>query len=580
VEPQADAGIRELYVDYLYEVSNPLKFDVSDYPELTEPATNNVSGSLVDLPDLPVCLNGRIFGDKPDGYRFKAESGQKIVAFFKSEVMPLGGFIPELKFADSDGLPITNGVAAYFEGSAPVLVYDVGKSGDYTLQISDSAGEGGRSSIYRVVLGALPLITDFSPKCVTKGKSANVKLTGVNLSESRVRLFSGGKDAAMCMQTIAGSAFVLPGLSFDLVEESVVIEEDLNNTAEKALHLSLPVIVEGTFKAQTESPDFYSYDGVSGEELYIDIESGVGQPHVKVRDPAGAVVASGAYQELSAIDRLLKGGNLSLPFKCTASGRYTIEVSLSKNAKGGAVGYQMRVGTPAPDYEVWMTPAAINIPRYGSKMVDLYVHRIHGYDREINVSAAFPALGIASAGGYIAPDSERGLVTVWTDGPRHPRVPFYQSLVAESEFNGVIQKKSVKPVVFAKTGRTELARTFEKPPARVAYYEPAMVINMTGEPPLVLSVGKEREVVLSMKSVKGDLFDDYDYVVIAPEKGVVINEKIPSKARDLLRLNIALAPGTPFRAGDKADLIIGMLKKGDDGSSVVAASQAVRFTCQ
>jgi hypothetical protein len=581
VDPESETGVREMYIKYRYEVSNPLKFDISDYEEITEPATNRLSGSLINIPTLPVCLNGRIFGDKPDCYRFEAESGQKIVAFFKSEMMPLGGFVPEFQIADSNGLLVTNVVFVFFKGSAPVLVYDVALSGDYTLQISDRSGQGGRSSVYRVVLGELPLITDFSPRCVTRGESENVKLTGVNLEKARVRLFTGGKDAAMCMQTIAGNAFVLPGLSFDLYDESVVSVQEPNDSADKAFNLEMPVVLQGDFDPATPSVDFFSFYAAQATELYLDLKAGAASPKVTVRDATGAVVASGNSQKLSAVENMLREGEISFAVNCVKEGRFTIEVAFNPETTTEKTIYQMRVGAPIPDYEIWMNPVTMNISRYGSRLVDLYVHRIHGYDAPISVSAAFPPLGIISNGGHIAPDEEHGLVTVWTDAYRNPRTVFYQELFAESQFNGELRKKIVRPfTVQSCDNGSQRVSFFKKSPTFVAYYAPGMLINMYRRGKLVLSKDIESEISLVVKNTKGNLLEDFDYTVIQPTKGVIVKSRRASKAKDVLRLSITLAADSDFKTGDKADLIIGLIKKESVDGELITASQAIGFICK
>ncbi|MDD2598432.1 MAG: hypothetical protein PHO37_04300, partial [Kiritimatiellae bacterium] len=272
VAPAAETGMRELYVEYRYEISNPVKFEISDYEEVIATASNRTSGAKLALSTLPLCLNGRVWNGKPDHYQFKAMEGAKIVAYVRSEIILPGGFVPDLQILDAAGAVVADGVTLYHRASAPVLVFEVGSTGEYTLCVGDPTGKGGRAAVYRIVFGELPLITDFSPRCLTKGSSENVRLQGVNLKQTRVRLFTGGKDATMCMQSLAGEAFVLPGLRFDLVDERVVNQVEPNLTAEQAQLLELPVVVQGACAPGVTSSGFYSFEAVAGQELYIDVE--------------------------------------------------------------------------------------------------------------------------------------------------------------------------------------------------------------------------------------------------------------------------------------------------------------------
>lgn len=580
--PTAEIGVRELYLDYRYEVSNPVKFEISDYEEIVVSATNRAAGANLTLSTLPVCLNGRVWSGKPDHYQFKAKEGAQMVAYFRAEVMQPGGFVPSLLIQDAAGGVVTEGVTLYHSASAPVLVFEVERAGDYTLCVGDPAGKGGRAAVYRIIFGELPLITDFSPRCMTKGSSENVRLQGVNLKQSRVRLFSGGKDAAMCMQSLAGEAFVLPGLRFDLKDEMVVNKGEFNQTIEQAQRLELPVVVQGSMAAGVNTSDFYSFDAKAGQELYIDVESNSRKPAVVVRDAAGAVVATRVQPQLSTVERLIQGRGLSLPLTCAVAGRYTIKLDFEKKGGIEPLVYTLRVGAAVPDFEVWMSPVAINISRYGSQLVELYVRRVHGYAAPISVTAAFPPLGVISSGGEVAAGAERGLITIWSDGRRFPKSVFYQELVAQAEINGVMQKRVVKPVMMNANSdwRVSKAVEFESSPARVNYYNCGALIDWEQKKPLVLSADKAREISLTVQLVPGDLVEDYDYVVLAPEKGVSIKDKIASNAVDTLLLSLILTADTPFNAGAEADLIIGIMKKKRGANSLVTATQALRFVCQ
>ncbi|MFA7174324.1 MAG: hypothetical protein WC340_13115 [Kiritimatiellia bacterium] len=584
IAPMAETGVQELYIDCRREISNPVKFEISDYEEIVAPATNRRAGVKLALNALPVCLNGRILSGKPDCYQFKAKDGAKIVAYFRAEVMTPGGFVPDLQIQDAAGAAVTNGVTLYHRASTPVLVFEVSLAGDYTLRVGDPAGKGGRAAVYRIVFGELPLITDFSPRCLTKGSSENVRLQGVNLKQTRVRLFSGGKDTAMCMQTIAGKAFVLPGLHFDLKDEQIVNQVESNHTAGQAQPLQLPVVVQGISKLGVTTSEFYSFEAVAGQELYIDVDCGSCEPTtVTVRDGAGAVVASQVHPELSAVGRLIQGRGLSLPLVCAAAGRYIIELCFEARDTLEPIIYTLRVGAAVPDFEVWMSPVAINIPRHGSQLIQLYVRRIHGYAAPLSVTAAFPPLGVISTGGAVAAGAESGWITLWCDGHRFPKTAFYQELVAEAEINGVMRRRVVRPLMMMGTGAdqsTHQAVVFEKSPVRVNFHQSGILVDWGQKSPLALSANKAREISLTAKLVTGDLVEDYDYIVLAPEKGVRIKNKIASKAPDTLRLSLILTADGSFKAGDGTDLIIGIVKKKKDATSLVAATQALRLICK
>ena len=384
----------------------------------------------------------------------------------------------------------------------------------------------------------------------------------------------------MCMHSFAGDALVLPGLNFELVSESVVCEKEPNNRSDSAVALALPVVVSGGFTSGENQSDFYSFVAIKGMQLYLDLKSAAIEPFVIVRDAVGSVIAAGNYKELSLSAKMMAGG-VSILLDCLKGGSYTIEVGPGRVDALQSGHYQLHVGAPVPDYEIWMNPVTINIPRSGSALINLYVQRIHGFNSPISVSAALPPLGVISSGGKIAADKTNGFITVWTDGPRYPRTAFYQELVAESEFNGVVQKKKVR--LFATVTDDDSCRlpiSFVKSPVRIAYNEPGILIDMVGKPLLVLSGDKESEIVLKAKGIKGDLFEDYDYIVISPEQGVSINNKMRSNINGSIRLGLVLSGEGSFLAGNEYELIIAVVSAGKSDEQRITASQAVRFTCQ
>ncbi len=582
MDAQAEQGLREIYVDYRYEVTDPLKFEISDYREIVEPATNQISGSSVALEALPVCLNGRVFGEKPDRYSFQAESGQTLVAFLKSELVPPGGFIPKLQVADDGGSLVTNGVTVYFPDSAPVLVFQISASASYSLLISGDGTQDGHCAVYRIVFGELPLITDFSPKLAMKGKSLNLRLEGVNLAAARVRLFTGGKDSAMCMRSIAGDSFVLPGLNFDLFDESIVSEVEPNNSADEAQAIAVPAVVNGAIDKDEQDSDFYSFTLAAGAEAYADVSvpytSVDHMPEIKVKDPSGnsVLMENNMSPELRNI---LQISTLSFACRSDEGGLFSVKIA-RKKGDSRALDYRLRVAPPAPDYSVWMTPVAINMPINGSCLIHLFVHRKHGYIAPVSVAVAFPPLGVLSSGGVIASDRVDGLVTVWTDAYRNPRHAFYQELMATSIFNGVTKKKPVMPFRFSKgEGGVERPVFFEKPPARIAYNAIGMVFDEGSRSGVVLTQKEEGEVELQFKNVPGSVSEDYEYMIIEPAQGVVVLGQIESTASDVVRLRLALNGKGELKPGFKGFMIIGMVKKGE-GGELITASQAVPFSCK
>ena len=219
-DPEAAPGIRALRVATAHHLSEPVRFEVGTMSESSEPATLRTETGEVVLSNLPACLNGRCHGRGADVYRFRAAPGSAVVAFVESRTVSANGFVPALTFTDAAGKPCAN-MKAYDGEDAPVLVLEVREEGEYRLLVAaGSDAEGGDGCVYRIKLGALPLVTGLTPDRAREGESLNVRLAGHNLARSRLRLFTGGKDSARCLATLTEGALALPSLRFDLANEA------------------------------------------------------------------------------------------------------------------------------------------------------------------------------------------------------------------------------------------------------------------------------------------------------------------------------------------------------------------------
>ena len=582
VDPQAEIGIQELFVDYNYEISNPLNFEVSDYEELVKPLSLGNSPYKTTIENMPICINGRVYKDVPDKYAFKAVKGKNYVAYMKPELIPPGGFLPILQIADADDVVVTNDFKVFCVGTAPALVFTAPADGVYSLFVRGDGAQRWRGAVYRLLFGELPLITGFSPSIAVQGRSVNIRLEGVNLKSDRVRLFTGGKDSAMCMENIKGDAYILHNLDFQLVNEEIATDTEPNNSASEAQVLTVPAVLRGELSADGDEADCYKFTLPPGVKMYLDVNTpfafGSELPSVKVVDGAGKEVVS--VVDIPEVMRGVVGAPLSFLCGSEAGESYTVEVNLNKELNLTDLKYQLRITPPQPDFHVWMTPASINIPRYGSRLVKLYVHRVHGFSEPVSVAVAFPPLGVLSDGGLVQSHEVEGWVTVWTDGYRFPRKAFYQELFAQSVANGAAVSKPVIPVLFPmgqqKRG-SPLPMFVTKSPTRIAYYQPAVCIDTKESSTLQFDVAALNEVKLFFNKVDGSFIDDYRYSVIYPKKKFSVRRVEDSPADHMVRLMINVDKRSGLKSGNDGFIIIGMISKDSATDEFLAVSQAVPF---
>ncbi len=450
VEKEAVPGIRSLRVAAASRLSEPVRFEIAALPEVSEAFTNLEVDAVTVLNALPVCLNGRVNGTGADRYRFQAAKGVTLVAFTEARVLPRGASRPALTFTDAAGKPCEV-VTVYDETTAPVLVFEVPQHGLYGLEIKSATGAGNEACVYRVKLGELPLVTGFSPMGAKAGEGLNVRLEGCNLAQKRVRLFTGGKNSALCLQTLASGALLLPALRFDLSDEADVDELEPTDGGGNTQVITLPCVVNGELNP-AGGRDVFRFNGAAGEVLYVDARAdALGsplKPVVSVRNSRGETVATGAFDTNNTAQAAMQGRDPSVRVTLAEAGAYDVEVSDLQSRKAEGLRYRLRVGPPQPDFRLWMTPASLNIPADGSELATVYLQRIHGFAGEVRVALDYPPLSIACEGGVIAPDATLCKMTVSTDGARFPKTVFGLSLTGVASIGGGVVKRTAVPVDF------------------------------------------------------------------------------------------------------------------------------------
>jgi len=259
VDKDAVPGIRTFRVGTAYRLSEPLRFDIGAWPEFVVSPTDRGSVALGTLAETPVCLNGLARMTVTNSFRFEAKKGACWVAFTEARVLPREACRLALDVVDADGNPCGD-IVRYGDPRAPVTVFEVPQDGIYALRVSAAR----KPSPYRVKFGELPLVTGFAPMGAKAGEGLNVRLSGYNLAQKRVRLFTGGKNGDLCLEALTGDACVLPGLRFDLSEEPDVEEIEPNDSDGRAQGIEQPQVVNAAIDAAVDR-DCFRFDGKKGE---------------------------------------------------------------------------------------------------------------------------------------------------------------------------------------------------------------------------------------------------------------------------------------------------------------------------
>jgi hypothetical protein len=390
--PDAELGRRVLRLTTPQGLSNPLVFLVGELPEFMEKQSEVrilVAGinqaeviAAVESADmnvtLPVTVNGRIVpraarpqpaipgrqftpGDV-DRYRFQARRGQKlVVAVSARALMPYladavpGWFQPAIALLDNQGNELAYADHYRFEPD-PVLFCEIPKDGEYVVQIKDTLYRGREDFVYRIRLGELPFVTDVFP--------------------------------------LAGPADGLPE----------VLEKEPNNSPQTAQRIKLPVIVNGRID-QPGDQDVFAFEGRAGDQIVAEVYarrlSSPLDSVLRLTDAAGRQLAFNDDHDDKGAGLITHQADSLISATLPANGTYYIHVGDTQHNGGPEYAYRLRISPPRPDFELRVTPSAINATGGVNVPITVHVLRRDGFSGSVALALKGAPRNLTLSGGLV-----------------------------------------------------------------------------------------------------------------------------------------------------------------------------------
>jgi hypothetical protein len=419
-------GRRELRLATRNGYSEPLGFWVGDLPEVLEREPNDLTNQSQILPELPIVVNGQILPGDVDHFRFQAKRGQNVVCRVQArELIPYladavpGWFKVVLTLYDPVGREIAY-ADDFFQNPDPILACVIPSDGVYTLKLIDSIYRGREDFVYRITVGAVPVVTGVFPLGGPRTGSTWVNLQGHNLPTNQVVVRPAADDMGIISFTpVPGSPPVL-FYADDLPETGEIAGR--HDRAASAQTLSLPVVVNGRCEGRGEV-DYYRFEGRAGDRVVAEIHARrVGSPLdsvLRLQDARGATLALSddwvdrmaglvTHQADSYIDTVLAN-----------DGAYVLSVRDAQGRGGPLFSYRLRLSAPRPDFKLRISPSSLRVPKGGTVAATLWVQRDDGFtnaiDLEVEAGSHFCLVG-----GRVPPsthESVRFTLTVATNAP-------------------------------------------------------------------------------------------------------------------------------------------------------------------
>jgi hypothetical protein len=215
-----------------------------------------------------------------------------------------------------------------------------------------------------------------------------------------------------------------------------------------AQRIKLPVTVNGRIDRPGDW-DVYSIQGRAGQEVVAEaLARRLGSPLdsvLKLTDAKGRQLAfnddfddKGAGLLTHQADSLIRA---TLP----AAGTYYISIGDAQRKGGGEYAYRLRIGPPRPDFDLRVTPSAINGGRGMSIPITVYALRKDGFAGEIAVALKDAPPGLTLDGAVVPAGQERVRITLTIP----PAFPLAELLGLKLEGRAAIQGREVTHAALA-----------------------------------------------------------------------------------------------------------------------------------
>ncbi|NMC20807.1 MAG: hypothetical protein GYA33_10350, partial [Thermogutta sp.] len=283
-------------------VSNPLRFQVGPWREISEQEPNESDEAQRITGAFPLVINGQILPGDVDRFRFSAKKGQRLTAaVFARELIPYladavpGWFQATLSLQTADGKE-----AAYVDDYRfhpdPVLNAEIPADGDYVLEIKDAVFRGREDFVYRMAVGEIPFITAVEPAGLRQGETQTFRLDGWNLAQRTLTISAADLPPGIHALSAARMNGALGRVLFAVDTLPDVSEQEPNDALAQAQAVPLDTIVNGAVDRRGDR-DFYAFTGKKGEEIVLEVTARrLGSPVdslIRLLAPDGEQVAMG-----------------------------------------------------------------------------------------------------------------------------------------------------------------------------------------------------------------------------------------------------------------------------------------------
>jgi hypothetical protein len=453
IDGSATPGDRELRLVTRAGLTNPLRFQVGQWPEVMETEPNDQDTSRTPLVTPPAVLNGQIMPGDVDRFRLKLKEGQNLVVRvqaralvpYLADAVP-GWFQSTVALRSADGTELAY-ADDYRSDPDPVLFFRVPRDGEYLLEIKDAIYRGREDFVYRVTVGEQPFVTSIFPLGGREGVPTLAAVTGWNLPWQQVVLDTtpGPDKIRQSNWRYAGGLSNTLPYAVDSLPETTEVEP--NDSTDAAQRVVLPQIINGRI-GRPGDVDLYRIEGKAGEEVVAEVMAHrLGSPLdslLRLVDAAGNVVAWNDDCDDKSAGLETHHADSYLRAKLPQDGAYWVRVSDTQGHGGEEWGYRLRISAPQPDFDLRIVPSSLNLLAGRTIPISVTALRKDGFAGDITVRLKNAPPGVVLSGGRIP--GCRDTVRMTLTAPAQPSdVPLALELEGTAQVAGKTVTRRVVP---------------------------------------------------------------------------------------------------------------------------------------
>lgn len=557
IPKDAPLGVHALRIATSRGVSNLVAFCVDDLPEVLAAGNNRSVGEAQKLP-VPCVVSGQVEPEASYYFRLPLQAGQRICLEIVGRRMgsPLDCV---LVLQDASGRQVAFSDDAPGLQRDPRLIYTAKESGEYLVQLRDVRYQGGSNFVYRMRVGDFPCATTAFPLVVPRGAETKIAFAGPYLEGvSEIPIRTPPDVTTLAVPVVPHRPSAPPGwpVSVGVSDILEVVEQEPNDTPEKAQRLTIPVGVNARF-GRVGDRDHFRIAVKKGQRLVAEARTWeYGSPssvYLVLRDALGKqqLATSNPMQDPPRIE-----------YTAPADGELVLAAEHLLYAGGPEETYRLVIRPAVPEFRVEALQDRVEIPAGSVGVCFLRILR-SGYTGPIRVHVAEPRQIRGEV--VLAGEQSAGVLTLSAEATS-PMVSSLRLLASAKTETGEI----TLPV----TMNEPLTAAFNNLPYPPAHLLTALTVSIAEPPPFELDVryATERlprgqtslEAVVRLQRQKG--FEDEVQVLAvapppAPGQPIALAAPVSGKiARGQSELKLALKLPNNLPTGQLPIAIFGQAK--------------------